>query len=95
MEGSIRTSGTEARNRIVGRPRYIPLGVDANACHHVWSPATERIHVIANTGDRDVYSNIAGEQLEDWMAFVDRKCGWNARWYGVSLAERLAEAIDG
>jgi hypothetical protein len=75
--------------------RYVPLGVDATGAHHLWAAATETIHVIGPDGSRDRYPNVAGDELEEWMAWVVRKVGeWQTRRYGVSLGERLAESLE-
>jgi hypothetical protein len=80
--------------------RYVPLGRDERGAEHVWGATQRAVFVVSPDGgrerhpDRDDQEYLAGGDIAEWMAHVADTRGWDERWYGVSLGERLAESLE-
>ncbi|QGN05867.1 hypothetical protein Hrd1104_00215 [Halorhabdus sp. CBA1104] len=74
------------------RDNYIPLGTDADGRSHVYRTLDETIHVI--DGDERTHREaIATRSVDEWMAFVEGRVGWERRRYGKGIIGLIREAF--
>jgi len=89
--------GVSTHRRGDARDNYVPLGTDAEGRHHTYRTLDESIHVIDGT-ERVHREDIATRSVDEWMAFVEGRVGWDRRRYGVGIGgmiERVADAVEG
>jgi hypothetical protein len=87
-----KTSGT---NRNGVRPKYIPLGTDADGATHTYRTTDRAVIAVADGAREHVESLPSSASLDDWMDFVADKRGWADRRYGIGLVEMLAGQLEG
>ena len=78
------------------RPRYIPLGEDAEGGTHVYRTADETIFAFDAAGRPEYRFDIDGcpETVEDYVAHVTAERGWYDLRYGFeAFVDQLAEAV--
>lgn len=76
------------------RPNYVHLGTDAEGRHHTYRTSDESVLVVRD-GQRIHREVLGPRSVDDWMAFVDERIGWDRRDYGVALSELVERAIGG
>jgi hypothetical protein len=84
-------NGTDSRVR----DSTITLGEDERGALHIYRPHDELVHVVTADGKREHVEDVAGRPVEDWMAFVEDRRGWEDKRYGVGLAEMAARVLGG
>jgi len=78
------------------RPRYIPLGEDAEGGTHLYRTADETIFAFDAAGRREYRFDIGGDDrtVDHYVAHVQVKRGWYDLVYGeAAYYDRLAEAV--
>lgn len=89
--------GVSTHRRGDARDNYIPLGTDADGRSHVYRTLDETVHVIDGT-ERVHREDVTHRSVDEWMAFVEGRVGWERRRYGrgiEGMIEEIAEAVEG
>jgi len=71
---------------------HMVLGIDGVGHVHHYDARAERVHVVSDAG-RELTERVG--DVDDWMAFVAERRGWQTREYGVGLDTILARALEG
>lgn len=90
-----RSNSTQHGNELSStdpRPRHIVLGTDAAGRHHHYISHTECIYVVDGS-DVVHREDITDRHVDEWMAFVDQRVGWEYKKYGAFWAH-VAEAAS-
>lgn len=74
------------------RPRTIFLGVDADGSEHVYKTESESVHVVEN-GDRVWRRDLAGVHVDEWVAHITDRRGWDTKLYGA-FWDRVSAAVE-
>lgn len=80
------TSNSERQNRTDPRPNYIFLGTDDEGADHVWRVHADVVIVVDDT-ERIHVEQLAPKHVDDWIAYVGMRRGWETRRYYESLGQ--------
>jgi len=89
-----RTNAEKRTGSTDPRPTTVELGEDQRGADHIYRPRDELIHVIAADGTREHVEDMRGRSVDDWMAYVADRRGWEVKQYGAPV-ESLITALEG
>jgi hypothetical protein len=92
-EEPMATNTRTAENASV-RPQWLFCGTDETGTDHVYNTVTDSVVAVAPDGHREHVADLSEASIDEWMAFVAEKRGWNDRHLFKTFGDALAARVS-